>query len=406
MLKKSKKIVDGMRSVGIPQKIRNIRKVSEIPLDASPYIAEQRIEKNKKYISVFFLRGKALHNQFRKSLGFLKRHSRIRVLGLIMCAGLVAFFGVYHFASQRMARYLGSSPRDVLGSAWIAPSFNPHAFDPVTYQIPDAIHPRGFNIVFVSDDFQTFDEFKQSVANIMGTMKKTEPWKNYDGFNLFLIFNRDNTMCQVDRKNEYAPLLKCSKALIPLVQTLPLVKVKIVVVSRKNFISWANLTRFENSFVFYSVPKEKENDAFNKKVILVEIAHGFGLRDETRSVNAVSGEAPGRPSPPNCAPTLDVARAWWGDLVKRTGNNILTFSRVNNDVGFYFGCAGNDSYIRPTQQSLMNIQDFPGAENYGPVSERYLKKVLDYCFSDTRYRIADDPAFFDLYPELKECAGG
>ena len=151
------------------------------------------------------------------------------------------------------------------------------------------------------------------------------------------------------------------------------------------------------------MPKEKEQDAFNKKIILLELAHGFGMRDETRSVNAVAGQAPARPAPPNCAPTLDEARAWWGEMVNRAGNNILSFSRVNNDVGFYFGCAGNDSYIRPTQRSLMNIQDFPGAEGYGPVSERYLKKVLNYCFSDTRYSASDDPSFFELYPELNVC---
>lgn len=373
MLKRSKKAVDGMRfGRGAP--------VEEEPL-------VRRTPNTAKFARWMLRAGIAV---------------------FMVAVGLSAWFTIRHLitprtVSQTAGRSLGAS---AFGRAWIDPHFDRSTLDPATYQIPDRIHPRGLNLVFVSDNFGTFDELKQSVANIMNTLKTTEPWKSYDGFNVFLIFNRDDTLCHVDRTNEYAPLLKCAKSLISLVQTLPLVKVKVIVVSRRNFISWANLTRFENSFVFYSVPKEKENDGFNKKIILLELAHGFGMRDETRSVNAVSGEAPARPAPPNCAPTLDVARAWWGDMVHRVNSNTLSFSRVNNDVGFYFGCAGNDSYIRPTQQSLMNIQDFPGAESYGPVSERFLKHVLDYCFSDTQHRVADDPAFFDLYPELKECAAG
>ncbi len=270
------------------------------------------------------------------------------------------------------------------------------------YQAPEKLYPRGLNIAFVSDNFESFNEFRISIKGVIDNLKSAEPWKSYNDFNFFMIYNPDNSICAVQEENISVPLLKCSKQLIEILKPLPLLKVKVVVVSRRNFISWANITRFENSFVFYSLPKAKENDEFNKKIIFVELAHGFGMRDETRSVNAISGEAPSRPAGPNCAPTLEVAKKWWGDMVQRTSQGYFTFSD-KNDVGFYFGCAGNNAYLRPTQKSFMNIQDFPDANSYGPVSEQYLKKVLDYCFSKKIYQKKDDPAFFEQYPEFKEC---
>ena len=51
----------------------------------------------------------------------------------------------------------------------------------------------------------------------------------------------------------------------------------------------------------------------------------------------------------------------------------------------------------------MNIQDYSDAEGYGPVSEDYLRKVLNYCFSEKIYDKSDDPEFFEMYPEFKEC---
>ena len=201
-------------------------------------------------MAIFFKRQKNLaHRYARISITFARKHVWLFATALVIFAGLLLFMRGHLILLHKTpaANGLAQSP---FGSSWLDPNFNWRALDPATYQAPDKVHPRGLNLVFVSDDFAVFDEFKQSVGNIMNSFKTTEPWKSYDGFNVFLIFNRDNAICQVDHTNEYVPLLKCSKKLIALAQALPLVKLKVIVVSRKNFVSWANLTRFDNSFVF------------------------------------------------------------------------------------------------------------------------------------------------------------
>jgi len=44
-------------------------------------------------------------------------------------------------------------------------------------------------------------------------------------------------------------------------------------------------------------------------------------------------------------------------------------------VGYINGCCGNKDYIRPTIASFMNDPD--QANDFGPVNERYLRKVLE-----------------------------
>ncbi|MFA6520408.1 MAG: hypothetical protein WCT44_02245 [Candidatus Paceibacterota bacterium] len=323
---------------------------------------------------------------------------------IIFILALLAVFALMWLASRVFKNVPFISTPEENSDKWLDDTFNWQNLDKTIYAVPENIYPRGFNLLFVADDFLSFDEFKVSVKKIVAEMKKVEPWKSHSEINIFMIYQNDPILCEVKEEKMYAPMLKCGKDLIKLVQTLPLIKVKVIVVSREQFVSWSNTSRLENTFVFYSLPANKEEDAFNYKIFLHELAMGFGLREEMRSIMAESGSAPARPEGPNCAPTVDIAKDWWGDFVRRA-DSTLVFSRAKNDVGFYFGCAGNQDYIRPTQKSLMNIQDFPDAETYGPVSEDYLKKVLQYCFSGKIYDKKTDSIFFEQYKEFKACLG-
>jgi hypothetical protein len=104
---------------------------------------------------------------------------------------------------------------------------------------------------------------------------------------------------------------------------------------------------------------------FGKEIVfttafLHELGHSLGLRDENPGEYARICE----PGYPNCAPTKTEAESWWGDLaVKNTG------------AGYFSGCCGHSEYFRPTAVSLMN--DIYRSREYGPVNERYLKKILD-----------------------------
>jgi len=122
--------------------------------------------------------------------------------------------------------------------------------------------------------------------------------------------------------------------------------------------------------------------------------HSFGLKDEEIFVIVQAGGAPHAPDGPNCAPNAATAEKWWGNLTKKY-----------SAVGYFKGCAGNENYIKPTVASIMNLNTgSPIIYDYGPVSEQYLKKALDYCFTSGNYNLAQtDPKFFEQYPEFKEC---
>ena len=52
----------------------------------------------------------------------------------------------------------------------------------------------------------------------------------------------------------------------------------------------------------------------------------------------------------------------------------------------------------------MNLGDLSHfVPEYGPVSERYLRKILEYCFSEKLSAEGDDPEFFGQYPEFAAC---
>ncbi len=95
------------------------------------------------------------------------------------------------------------------------------------------------------------------------------------------------------------------------------------------------------------------------KGFLHELGHALGLRDERPDNNG----AISLPGPPNCAATLDDAKAWWGDLASPNGR-----------VGYIEGCGGNIHFIRPTIASFMNDPEKAG--DFGPVNERYLSRIF------------------------------
>ncbi len=90
---------------------------------------------------------------------------------------------------------------------------------------------------------------------------------------------------------------------------------------------------------------------------LHELGHSLGLRDECVEC------AKGPPGYPNCAPDMDKAKEWWGDMVGKV-----------KGVRFIQGCCGDWNCIRPTPSSLMN--DARWAGDFGPVNERYLRREL------------------------------
>lgn len=276
-------------------------------------------------------------------------------------------------------------------------SKNKIKFNSEEYKISEKVNTDGLNLVFLADQYSSWGEFDSDIESIMGELQNIEPWKSYKSFNIYKINPKDSGLCYIKTKDERKPVLRCREDINNYLNNLPLDRFRLIVLSRQEFQSWANITRYENSGVFFSVPKaliDPNEKKVNALLMAHLLGHTFGLKDEETFVIAQAGGAPHTPDGPNCAPDAATAEKWWGDLMKK-----------NKEVGYFKGCAGDETFIKPTESSIMNLNTgSPIVYTYAPVSERYLKKVLDYCFTDIAPPEASkDTDFFKQYPEFKSC---
>ena len=264
------------------------------------------------------------------------------------------------------------------------------------YRLPENINSRGLNLIFFADQYDSWQEFEQDIDSLIRELKTIEPWKTYNFYNIYKINPNEEGLCYVKIKDEKKPRLRCRVEINDYLGKLPLERFKLIVLSQQEFESWVNAVRLENSGIFISAPNLISGSGKEIQSLLLAhlFGHAFGLKDEELFLSAKAGGAPHTPDGPNCAPDIDIAEEWWGDIAEE-------FS----EVGYFKGCCGSEDFIKPTQSSIMNLNTgSPIVYTYGLVSERYLKKVLDYCFSP---KISNEPVsdsvFFQRYPEFKEC---
>ena len=271
------------------------------------------------------------------------------------------------------------------------------SLDPAIYHLPAVVYPRGLNLVFVADGYPSWETFMQDTELLLNSLKTVEPWKSYTRYNLYQIRPPEN-LCTITSQHERKPVLRCAPEQInPYLIRLGLHRYKLIVLSRQPFQSWANVSRLSNSGLFFSLPESPNTPAdwqTTDWLFLHLIGHAFGLKDEEQFVIANAHSAAARPDGPNCAPDRATAEQWWGDLVGH-----------DSPVGYFPRCAGNRLSIKPTQSSLMNLNDLSNfTPTYGPVSERYLRMMLNLCFSDQPTNLEPtEKDFLDRYPEFQRC---
>lgn len=270
-------------------------------------------------------------------------------------------------------------------------------FDSGVYHVPQKTNWNGLNLVFLADEYPSWEEFDNDVDKILIGVQTVEPWKSYKQFNIYKIYpGEDIKLCQVKTENERKPVLRCDRRINTYFEALKLNRAKFIVFSRKDFQSWANVARLDDAGIFFSVPQKIEpSTALGQSYLMLHLlGHAFGLKDEEKYVIARAEGAPHAPDGPNCAPDKTTAEKWWGDLAVQFPER----------VGYFSICAGSDDYIKPTKSSFMNFGDMTDfVPDYGPVSERYLSTLLKYCFSAQRSDPKDDAQFFEQYPEFRAC---
>lgn len=208
-----------------------------------------------------------------------------------------------------------------------------------------------FNIIFVADDFPNKNYIRDRTEEMIEDMGMSSILKeNDDMFNYYLYEDTVSNYCNsiyysTDRKRE---ITKTSCGMPDEI---------IVFVFRESDI---------NPFAcygFYVCVPQFEFSEKRSHCIVHELGHAaFGLKDEY--VNEKKGDRHGQP---NCAPDIETAKEWWGDL-------------ESEGAGYFQGCSYIKENVRPTENSAMR-NPYETLE-FGPVNERQIEDTFHLLRSD------------------------
>ncbi len=214
------------------------------------------------------------------------------------------------------------------------------------------------DLVFCPLNYQDRKRFLKDVDELVQGLKKTRPFDEINAVGLWAVrISTDEEVVNFKPVRGFPPL-KARRAFLNDISTRLNGKYKLIIIDAEGAVSCAELSsRDKLSLVILGRGKYGEKGSFVKG-FLHELGHSLGLRDECLNCEELC-----LPGKPNCAGTKKEAQNWWGDLVGK-----------EESVNYISGCCGNKSHIRPTTSSLMNDAD--KALDFGPVNERYLRKVL------------------------------
>lgn len=262
-------------------------------------------------------------------------------------------------------------------------------------------------ILFYYDGYQDETKALRQIGLMQGALKNTQPFASSEVIATKIITSGSDR-CKVERRAQN--ILVCDKGLINEINKLNIEHFKLVILSPKDFVPNAKVTRGKNSALYLpahqGVLTEEELNVFLTRFFLHEIGHTFGLRDEyafersgSQNYEAVSDNVAYQAARPNCAPDRKTAETWWG-----------SYAKAIDKVDYQAGCAGNKTFYYPQSDTVMSAN--PQDADYGKVSEDYLRGALD-CFygqKDTISYLKSDTAvpgrvekcneFRQLYPKF------
>lgn len=210
------------------------------------------------------------------------------------------------------------------------------------------------DIAFVGDGYFDYDELKNDVLKLVdydgnngyNGLMSVEPFKsNRNKFNIWMI-KADDKIGYNNNRPIYRDAVSISAECTSADYTL--------IISKKNYRSYCYFGTPCFNSVGSPIGKNKG------RLILHEFGHGFAhLADEYSETGK-----PKRPRAPNCAPDIETAKQWWGDI-----------EGVEN-TGYYQGCSYVKENVRPTENSIM-FHHWIIKDDYYPVNERKILEVLN-----------------------------
>lgn len=170
-----------------------------------------------------------------------------------------------------------------------------------------------------------------------------------------------------------------------------------------SIIGWGKITTgsvaeiWIPSSVLSGAGRERHTDADYNGTDLVSyvILHEFGHEWGGLSDEYVAPALGWKPRIPNCAATIEQARAWWGNI---------------SGAGYYHGCSYYQTNVKPTSCSIMSGPcqfDYSGAVAYmpsenwthifGPVNEKWMAAILSTYTNQPVTRFSESPELLTKY---------
>ncbi len=249
----------------------------------------------------------------------------------------------------------------VLTFCFLMFTLNCFAYDIEPYSGEPNLASAGIlNLVFCSLHYQDKEIFLKDIDALIARLSKIKPFDEFMrniGFYYIVLSKEEENL--IFKPTPSFPPLKVRQDFLDNILAHLKSNYKLIIIDASGSVSCAELSSVDKmSLIVLGKRRYKDRDSFAKG-LLHELGHSLGLRDECVDCQQFSSAGQ-----PNCASTKEEAEKWWGDLVGKE-------PRVN----YISGCCGNKSYIRPSIASLMNDAD--KAEDFGPVNERYLRRVLE-----------------------------
>ena len=223
-------------------------------------------------------------------------------------------------------------------------------------KIPESV----LNLVFCPLNYQDKEIFLEDIGIIIARLGKTRPFdeviERIGVYYINLSREEENT---IFKRTQGFPPLKVRQDFLDGISAYLKSNYKLIIIDASGFSSCAELSSIDKTSLIILGRRRYKNEHSFARGFLHELGHSLGLRDECVNCQELCPAGP-----PNCAPTKEEAKRWWGKLVGSVPR-----------VHYIRGCCGDKNYIRPTIASLMNDPD--KAEDFGPVNERYLKNILE-----------------------------
>lgn len=219
---------------------------------------------------------------------------------------------------------------------------------------------KKLNLVFVPLNYQAHKDFLKDRETLALRLEKAVPFNEFpEAVKIWDLEIAEKKARKVFLPQEAFPPLRVDPGFLEKVFLRIGANYKLILLDKTGSTDCSELSSLEATSVIIVGRQRFSEEPSSPSGFLHELGHSLGLRDESPF-----SSQPIVPGPPNCAPDQKTAELWWGDMTNK-----------GDGVSYYPLKSGQNHFLKPTLHSVMeNPYRF---NDFGPVNERYLRKVLE-----------------------------